>query len=298
MVEDSEGGIASDSHAILIRHWPAFLFGAILAICILLWLLIPLNPDQRFIQLLQATLPNIVAVVLTALIVYVVLNRDVIRSSVRLRAEGVQPRKVIDNLEELETTIHQLSEVVGSRIAPSILRPRSSLPNIGELLEGADDIGIVAASGLGLINRNYGLFRDRLGAGTKMTIVLLDPEAREAMTIWDRLSNPPMSEAAHDIRQGINLFKQLQQEHGPRCVVLLTDVVPPYSLVCAFDSLGGGRIQAENFLFREPPDKRPHVLVASTEASPWFSLYKSQYESHVRYAQTRVTTRIAGPETP
>lgn len=297
MVEESEGGIASDSRAILIRHWPAFLFAAILLICILLWLLVPSNPDERLIQLFQATLPNIVAVVLTALIVYVVLNRDVIRSSVRFRAEGVQPRKVVDNLEELDTKILQLSEIVGSRIAPSILRPRSSLPDIGELLEGADDIGIVAASGLGLINRNYGLFRDRLGAGTKITVVLLDPEAPEALTIWDRLSNPPMSEAAHDIRQGINLFKQLEQEYGPRCVVLLTDVVPPYSLICVFDSSGGGRIQAESFLFREPPDKRPHVLVASTEASPWFALYKSQFESHVTYAQTR-TSGIAGPDTP
>lgn len=298
MVKESEGGIASDSRAILIRHWPAFLFAAILAICLLLWLVIPKNPAQRFIQLVEATLPNIVAIVLTTLIVYLVLNRDVIRASVRVRAEGVEPRRVVDNLQELDTKIHELSEVVGSRIAPSVLRPRSSLPNIRELLEGADDIGIVAASGLGLINRNYGLFRDRLGAGTKMTVVLLDPEASEAMTIWDRLSNPPMSDAARDIRQGINLFKQLEQEHGPRCVVLLTDVVPPYSLLCAFDSFGGGRIQAESFLFREPPDKRPHVLVASTETSPWFALYRSQFESHVRYAQTHVTPRVAGSDTP
>lgn len=128
MVEESDGGIASDSRAILVRHWPAFLFAAILTICSLLWLLIPRNPAQRFIQLVQATLPNIVAVVLTALIVYVVLNWDVVRASVRLRAEGVQPRKVVDNLQELDTKIQQLSEVVGSRIARRYCDPDRRCP--------------------------------------------------------------------------------------------------------------------------------------------------------------------------
>jgi hypothetical protein len=230
--------------------------------------------------------PNLVAVILVGIVFYLLLNQD------RARGDSVTSRvgtvtAIPDQsllLATVDKKLDDLATVVRVSMQPSMIVSRTHLPDLDTLFEGAVSVGILATSGLGLINHHYGLFQDLLSRNIDLNVILLDPDVPEAMTIWDRQSNPPMRDPAQDIRQGINLFQQLES-NGRRCNVLLTDVVAPFSLICAFDDKNGGQIQAEYMLFQEATDRRPHVIANSEDESPWFALYRSQFEKCLRHAE-------------
>jgi hypothetical protein len=145
-------------------------------------------------------------------------------------------------------------------------------------LRDAEVISIAAVSGLGLVNHYRGLLEEQLKLGKRIRVLLLDLERLDALTVWDRLSNPPMNSPEDDIRSGTRQFLGLADLTNlpGRCEVKLIDTLLPYSLIMA-ERKHSGAIQIEIHSYRHAPEERPNVLLSRESDPQWFSFFSQQF---------------------
>jgi hypothetical protein len=263
------------------RHWPLAVSVLALAVLCLVYLAsYTTAPRSAGRGLLLAVLPAVVASLAIAACLYVLLNRD-FRAMRSVDLNTDLPQLLQREINSMNIQLQALLE----RMA--VLRKRSSLPPLDAFLDEAKVISIAAVSGLGLVNHYRGLLEEQLKEGKRIRVLLLDIDQRDAFSVWDRFSNPPMNSPEDDIRSGTRQFLGLADlaDFPGRCEVRVLDTLFPYSLIMS-EQTHGGTIQVELHAYRRAPEHRPNLLISSDTEPHWFLFFSQQFNEAWEHAKS------------
>jgi hypothetical protein len=257
------------------RHWP--LAVSILSLTVMCFLYVAIyttKSHSAITSLVLAILPELIASLAIAACLYLLLNRDIraVRSEPGRGAQEI-PSSLRNEIEAINAHVAALSE------HGSLIRRRATLPRLDDFFDGSTTISIAAVSGLGLVNHFRGLLEQQLRQGKSLRVLLLDVEKRDALTTWDRLSNPPMIYPEDDIKSGVRQFTALARTPGlpGRCEVKLFDTIFPYSLIMCEKADKRGVIQVEMHAYRRAPEDRPNLLLSSEVHPHWYQFFSRQF---------------------
>jgi hypothetical protein len=260
---------ASPTKAFIDKHSRPII--ACLAIIILVIFYFSLEGEKSPTALLAiALIPNLIATILTALVVYLLLTS----------------RPGASRALEMDITSESISRIVRGAAPASSLIQRTKLPRVEDVLKDCNSIILIAVSGKGFLNRHTDYLEKTLASRLfkSLTVVLMDPASSEALKVWDRISNPPMTTPKSDIESGVEGFKDLFKAHKNAQLRLL-DTFIPYSILLGERENGEGVAQVEFYPYRRAPDTRPSVQLSSDREPEWFSFFKKQAEQVVAEAK-------------
>jgi hypothetical protein len=265
-------GSESRNRSFLDRHWPLAIIVLTLAVLCFLYFGIYPTKESSSRALLLAVLPELAASLLTAAGLYLLLNRDF--RAIRSTTGRQDPSHgLLSEIDSLAAMIQRLSDESG------ILKTRSMVPTLRSMFDGAETISIAAVSGLGLVNHNRGLLEEQLRLGRKVRVMLLDADHGDALSAWDRLSNPPMNTPEEDIRSSLRMLVALAslREYPGICQVKVSDTLFPWSLIiCSKPEVS--QLQIELHAHRRAPEERPNILLTDKTDAHWFQFFSQQFE--------------------
>jgi len=214
-----------------------------------------------------AVLPNVLSAVLIGIALFLFFGGEVRGAS----------------SDDPSVTSQEAVDLIMERLRPSAdastaMRGRDELPQLRELAKDARTISVCAVSGVGLANRR-GLWQQCIKEGAHLRVLLLNPLQEDSLTVWDRLSNPPMAHSKRDIESGIQGFHSLTRTSATgRCELRVTNSLLPYTLIWFDYGSGASTIQVEVHAYRRAPDDRPNMLISTTSAPEWVDFFADQFD--------------------
>lgn len=271
------------------RHWPLTL-AIVCAVSLFEWFRTfdPAASATSASGFLVALIPNLVASLVIAAVLYVLIRRD-FRSD---RGESA-----IQSFNEVARELNEIRDLVALLHArEAVIRTRADLPSLAEMFDGATAIDLVAVSGIGLINQNYALLEDQLQQGKCLRAILLDDTDEHAFIAWDRLSNPPMNTPSQDIRSARLQLEQLPLGSGPgRLDLRLSQTLFPYSIVHAAGP-STAVIQVEIYGIHIAPQRRANLVFYRDREPDWYAFFVQQLEAAwLASAAAATNARGTGP---
>lgn len=183
----------------------------------------------------------------------------------------------IDALTERLSVLENIEARLNTYSVGEPLRRRSQLTSPQNSAHAASEIAIVGVSGISLWVNHLEFFRQKMLAGCRLRILLLDP-ASPSLQTWNLLVN--VSTTERDITTALELLKELllAEKTGSKCEVRLSKVFAPFGMLMTDPSKSSGLMSVEFYTYKTPTGNRPHVQLSRMHHQYWFDSYAAQFE--------------------
>jgi hypothetical protein len=180
----------------------------------------------------------------------------------------------IDALTERLSILKRIEGRLNEISAGQPLRSRGQIPSFASFVGPANEIVVVAISGISVLHQNLELLLEKIRDGCKVRIVLLDPQSPAVEVLHMQYGLPT---AARDIPASLQALCRIQASEG-FCEVRLLDVFTPFSVIAVNLHGRSGAMIVEFHTYKKTLGERPHVLLTARESTSWFNIYKEQLE--------------------
>lgn len=188
---------------------------------------------------------------------------------------------LVERIRILEKIEHRLNTVSSNQT----LRKRIQMPKPNDQAANASEICVLGVSANYAIPQFRGFYENRIRAGCKVRVILLNPESNSLET-WKLLSKS--SYTKDHIEATLSVLKELMQKAKVKgkCEVRLSDVLYPFSIFAVNLRAETGSMIVEYYSYDVPSDDRPHIQLTALGDAYWFGYYKQQFESAWSDAKT------------
>lgn len=181
----------------------------------------------------------------------------------------------VDALTERLVILGRIEDKLKSATTGQPLRGRSQIPPVESFVSPAVEILIIAISGISIIHQNLRLFAEKIEAGCKVRIALLDPQSPTVGVIHDQYGMPI---AVREISASLEALCRLQT-HGELCEIRSLKIFLPFSAVAINLGSRSGAMVVEFHAYKKTFGERPHVVFTAAENPNWFNFYREQLEA-------------------
>jgi hypothetical protein len=215
---------------------------------------------------------NIIIALLTLIALDTLSERVGILETIHTKLDKLSQERV-GILETIHTKLDKLSQ----EREKTFLLPDSRVA-FEELAKDADEICILAVSGIRLITHHENFLREKISSGCKVRIILTDPDCK-AMLLQRRIDSPSVNGISY-IRAALRHFVVLSSLRADdmKCEVRLLDLVLPFNVVIVDSDKAVRKMWVSFHIYKIDTIRRPVVHLDPNKDTGWFNMYKEQFE--------------------
>lgn len=184
----------------------------------------------------------------------------------------------IDGLTERISILERLDNKLSQITNGTTLKTRREILYPVDHAENASEICIVAIHATSVIASNIGFLDSKLKSGCKIRIVLLNPDASDAVKMWDYMTKKNVTKSQIQTTLSILESSLTQSLAQVDCEVRLLDFVVPFSIFAVDMDKKSGSMIVEYQSCNVAIDERPHVHLTIRDSPYWFKYYKKQFK--------------------
>jgi hypothetical protein len=181
----------------------------------------------------------------------------------------------IDALIERLDILERLEEKLSTSNTTFALRSRNDLIAADKQAAHAVEICILAVSAISLSVRHLSFFEQKIRAGCRLRVILLDPTC-DALNTWNLVEK--WMNTANDIQASLMAFTELMEVKDANVEIRLTKVFLPYSLFISDLTRPSASMVVEYHTYKTALDDRPHIFLTPESSNHWFTFYRNQFE--------------------
>ena len=183
-------------------------------------------------------------------------------------------RKIENGIDEI-----RLNSKGGKSSLDQLFFQRRNLSPLEERLKDSSDITITGGSLARLSDEYYGLFEKKLNEGCYIEVILVKPDTEAAKQLCQNIVYETSDYDIYNrkISESILRFAELKRKYPRGMKILLSEQVPPFSLLAKNLNKEGSVIQVELYSYAVPTRERVEFNV-EIEESNTYSFFVNQIE--------------------
>jgi hypothetical protein len=215
-------------------------------------------------------IPSAVVAIIAFPVVYFFFKRQGIHADSEGTTDSGFAATLRENIAELNQVLHT------SRIGSPTLRKRNAIPLLSVHAKDAREIYISAIAGASIASANLGFFRERIIAGCRINVILLNPES-PALDVWNMQRTHKITKKY--IESSLDTLGQLvnMQDVKGYCEIRLINTFLSHSYFAVNPDDETGTVVVEFYAFKMDVDKRLHFFLERDHHYSLFEYYNREF---------------------